>query len=166
MYHSYLYNISSFPSELTKDEALQSVIHENLKFNFICDPSTNSFTAYMKSNQSARISIKNVIQCRSGMFRIVASITEQLANLLENQGLIIEHTVCKLYKITKHNRCFNCLLPGHIAKNCNNSTVCSRCSEEHSFHDCKSNFEKCIFCLRKNLTDIAHPSYLCPLDNS
>ena len=157
---SKLYNISGIPYELSKEEALQALVKENPKFNFVIDDHIDA-SVFVKSNPNARLSIKRVVQCRSGMYRIIANITEPLVAIIHGQELVVEHTLCKLYEITKHNLCFKCLLPGHFANNCVNPVVCSRCSGEHSFKECKSDFVKCVFCVRKNLCDHSHPSYLC-----
>ena len=157
---SKLYNISGIPYELSKEEALHALVKENPKFNFVIDDHIDA-SVFVKSNPNARLSIKRVVQCRSGMYRIIANITEPLVAILHEQELVVEHTLCKLYQITKHNLCFKCLLPGHFANNCVNPVVCSRCSGEHSFKECKSDFVKCVFCVRKNLCDHSHPSYLC-----
>ena len=158
--NSRLYNISSIPYEISEEEALQSLVKENPKFDFDMDKN-NDFSVFVKTNPNARLTVRKVVQCRSGMYRIIANITEPLIAILDKQGLIVEHTMCKLYEISKHNMCFKCLLPGHLAKNCQNNVVCSRCSGEHSFNECKSDFTKCIFCVRNNRTDHSHPSYLC-----
>ena len=150
--NSRLYNISSIPYDISEEEALQSLVKENPKFNFDVDKS-NDFSVFAKTNPNARLTVKKVVQCRSGMYRIIANITEPLIAILDKQGLIVEHTMCKLYEISKHNMCFKCLLPGHLAKNCQNNVVCSRCSGEHSFNECKSDFTKCIFCVRNNRSD-------------
>ena len=159
--NSKLFNISSIPYEVSKEDIIKSLIKDNPTYNFIPD-SKSDFTVYAQENPNCRLSVKRVVQCRSGMYRIITEITEPLAALLENKKLIVEHTVCKLYQITKHNMCFKCLQPGHLAKDCTNSAVCSRCSKEHSFQECKSDSVKCIFCVRKNRTDVSHPAYSCP----
>ena len=163
--NSKLFNISSIPYEVSNQDVLQSLIKDNPMYSFIAD-SNSDFTIYVKDNPNCRLTVKRVVQCRSGMYRIIVDITRPLSAILENKQLIVEHTVCKLYEITRHNMCFKCLQPGHLAKNCKNPVVCSRCSEEHCFQECNSDSVKCVFCVRKNRNDLSHPAYSCPHKHS
>ena len=83
--------------------------------------------------------------------------------MLNNNSIIIEYSACKLYEITRHNRCYNCLYPGHLAKDCSNTAVCTHCAGPHHARDCVNDAVKCIFCIRNSLADVNHPSYSCPL---
>ena len=57
---------------------------------------------------------------------------------------------CYKYKtktfIPKPTRCYNCQQFGHVAKFCVNNKRCPKCSENHSYEECKSVLAKCLNC--------------------
>ena len=54
-------------------------------YSFIAD-SNSDFTIYVKDNPNCRLTVKRVVQCRSGMYRIIVDITRPLSAILENKA--------------------------------------------------------------------------------
>ena len=76
-----------------------------------------------------------------------------------NKYIVIEHSVCKVFEVSRHDRCYKCLTSGHKVKSYNNTAVCSRCAGAHRSSNCDSDTKKCIFCVRKGLAEYNH--YFC-----
>lgn len=117
-------------------------------------------------------SSKNVIQVRRFMRRVrdevgttfvptqTVAVTFASTNLPEYIYLDSWRHEVNIY-IPPIKQCLKCMRYNHIAKFCRNNVVCSICSENHSFKDCKvdSKNAKCVNC-KGNHIAIAS---VCPL---
>ena len=162
---SKLYNIVGLPYEISKGDALNSLIGNNPNLRLkLCDDDDS--TLVVTSNPTARLKIRNIVKCHSGgIFRIVTEMSQSMFGILQPNSIVVEHTCCTIYEITRHNRCFNCFRKGHIAKDCDNEAACGRCAGNHLTRDCQNTFVKCILCTRNGLPSVDHASYSCPCDH-
>ena len=159
-----LYNIVGVPYEVSKTDAVNSLIHDNPNLNLVrCPDDENS--VFSNIDPKAMLTVKKIVKCHfRSSYRIVASISSSLMGILKwrnNSSINVEHHVCKLYEITMHDNCFKCLTAGHLASSCTNPAVCSRCAGPHLTKDCDSNIKKCIACARKGLPNDNHYFYRC-----
>ena len=81
-----------------------------------------------------------------------------------NNKVIIGLCCCRVYIQSSAVRCYNCQEIGHIAKSCQNSTVCGKCSLPHDTKVCSSGVIKCHNCHKKgNPHDHYAFDFRCPL---
>ena len=119
---------------------------------------------FVKDDPQSRLTVKEVTKYRfRNAYRVVASMSSSLIAILKwrRYKINVEHHVCKLYEISRHNKCFNCLSPGHIASSCKNEAVCARCAGPHQTKNCDSRVKKCISCIRNGHDDHDHCFYDC-----
>lgn len=55
-----------------------------------------------------------------------------------NDKIYVNYNRCSVYEHVPVVRCFKCCGYNHVAKYCNNRTVCSHCGGEHSYKECRN----------------------------
>ena len=143
---------------------VESLIRDNPKLN-LEKSNHDQLSVKVKGLDHAVLTVKSVNRCHSGIYRVCVAVTASFLSLwsIMNKYIVIEHSVCKVFEVSRHDRCYKCLTSGHKAKSCNNTAVCSRCAGPHRSSNCDSDTKKCIFCVRKGLADHNHYSYDCIL---
>ena len=156
-------NLVGLTFDLTKAEALQCIIDENR--SWIHFEKTSENTLMIKDDPFSVLTVHDVVKCRNNdIFRISVTMSNNLLASLGDRKLSVGFSKCKLYKVSNHNRCYNCQRTGHFAKDCQNEIACSRCSLGHDSRECKSTTAKCVNCVLNSENNVNHPSYstLCP----
>lgn len=86
---------------------------------------------------------------------------------LVKQGKIkIFHELIRTVFHIRVKRCTNCQeLNNHLKSQCEFTTRCANCSDNHQTPDCKNSIPKCINCIRRKRREINHPacSPECPI---
>ena len=159
-----LFNVVGVPYEVSEEEVLESLVTDNPYLSLKrCNDDSKSLVC--TNNSNARLSLKNILKCRSGgVFRIVVELTKDMQDIIHGKSIIVEKTYCKIYCIRKHDNCFKCWRKGHFGENCSNSPACGRCAGEHLTRDCPDNsIVKCILCTRNGTSNCNHVAFSCPL---
>ncbi|XP_050308407.1 uncharacterized protein LOC126744878 [Anthonomus grandis grandis] len=80
--------------------------------------------------------------------------------LLSQERVKLGWSRCRVFNHVSVLQCFNCMGFNHYGKDCKSQQICSRCSGNHSYKECRSNEKKCINCIKskkpnENL-DVSH----------
>ena len=151
--------------ELTKEEAMESLIHENPGLG-LSQSKNDNCSAFVQTNPDLFISVLDVKKCQnSDSFRVLFRATNSFIEFLGKQNIVLMHTVTHKYVHAESKLCYKCHRVGHFASKCTEDTVCGKCaSTSHNSNECKSLTNKCINCVRNNNPDTAHTvfSHTCP----
>ena len=161
-----LFSIVGVPYEISNSEAVDSLINDNPSLKFVRCPD-DKLAVFVRDDPQSRLTVKEVVKCRlRNTYRVVASISSSLIALLKwKSGKInVERHICKLYKVvvSRHDKCFNCLSPGHTASSCVNEAACARCAGPHQTKNCDSPIKK-FSRVRAGHPDINHCFYNCKI---
>ena len=157
------FNLVGLQFDMNCNEVVDALIDEN-KHLFELQNSSGNVVA-IKGDPTACIHVHQVSKCRRNGYRIVVSISANMMATLGKARLSVGYTKCKLYEWTYHKRCYNCNEIGHHSNSCENPSTCSKCSsKEHKSQDCTNNVDKCVNCVKNNMSDTGHPAYssACP----
>jgi hypothetical protein len=84
---------------------------------------------------------------KGSFVKVIVESTEVMNELLEKKRIKIGFVSYRINKYFKSpTQCFNCNKFGHIASNCQSSTVCSKCSGDHRHDSCTGTHLKCVNC--------------------
>ena len=151
--------------ELTKEEAMESLIHENPGLG-LSQSKNDNCSAFVQTNPDLFISVLDVKKCQnSDSFRVLFRATNSFIEFLGKQNIVLMHTVTHKYVHAESKLCYKCHRIGHFASKCTEDIVCGKCaSTSHNSNECKSLTNKCINCVRNNNPDTAHTvfSHTCP----
>jgi len=95
---------------------------------------------------------------------LVVECSVRVRNWLRRKGnVFIEWESCRIKDYVDVTRCFKCQRYGHVAKKCTNTKeVCSHCSGEHKYKECKKSNQreaaKCANCQREGRKEVNHPT--------
>ena len=92
---------------------------------------------------------------RRGSFNVIIETDPKTFNfLISKEEKVNEVHVgwrnCKIYEHMRIRRCFKCGGYNHFSRDCKEKISCVSCSGEHESRECRSNFKKCINCIRAN----------------
>ena len=157
------YHLVGLTFEMSKLEVQESIVDENRWLNL---KKSSDDSIMINDDPFSILHVHDVVKCKNNdIFRVTVSLSRHFLASLGNRRIYLGFSRCKLYEIPRHRRCYICQRPGHLAKDCINSTACSRCSLEHSSRDCPPHSElKCVNCTINGKNDVKHASYsnCCP----
>ena len=151
------FNLVGLGFEMTISEVIESMIDENKRWLDLIKISDN--VLQLKSDAFSVMQIHKVSKCKSGIFKVMVSMSSNMVATLGSKKLSIGYVLCKSYKLYNHRRCFHCQQHGHVAAKCTNEKACSKCGLNHSYLECHSNFSKCVNCTINGKAETDHPSY-------
>lgn len=130
--------ITNLRKDITKEEVYECIVSQNEDSGF----STEDYLdVIIVKNCKKRDTAFAIINCNGSSF-----------NKFMTSGKInIGFLKCPVYENVYLGRCFKCLGFNHKKEECKQSeTICSICSENHSYENCNSKVNKCINCVKSN----------------
>lgn len=97
-------------------------------------------------NDERLISVKRGGYSRTGRLSAILLIKcDSSVKFLQNFGLVIngKETFVERERPKKVVRCYNCMLYGHIQKNCRSESRCERCGGTHTIKNCSEEIRCC-----------------------
>lgn len=124
--------------EMTSDELLDTIKKQNLILNH------NSVSLNLKALRKMKTKWMAIVECDPESFR----------RIMDQNGLFIDWSRCRVYEYVSIFRCFKCGGFGHKADHCSNDSRCLSCAKPVSEHEngekCESDTPKCINCIDAN----------------
>ena len=158
-------DLVGLPYAASKEEAAASLVKNNPALGLQICPD-NSSTVFCKSNPNCRLSVIDIVLCKSSAsYRLRASVTLELYKLFGIRKLKIFSAILHTYVVPRIDMCYKCKSFGHYAKDCEDEEYCGKCSLNHRTDECTSANLCCINCKRQKNTVTNHDvfSKSCPV---
>lgn len=130
--------IVDIPREMESDELIEAIKKQNITLN-----------------SDSILNVKVIKKMKTKWMAILECDPESFKKIMQENGIYIDWSKCRVYEYINVFRCFKCGGYGHKSSSCNNSSSrCLRCAKpvgEHSSDkQCDCEHPKCVNCIDAN----------------